>query len=1134
MKLFKKIAMVFVAVFALVLSLASCNGKTPAGPTVEDAAKRIVLTQDKQTVSGDFQVPSIVKIDGVTFTVTWVSDNPVATIADLDANYKQVKVDYLHNLTAEQVVNLSATISDGTNTLEKEFSFKVPQFIVQTIAQYDAMLDGENTTVHGIVVAKEEFSAEYKNTSIYVAAKDGKGGVYAYRLKCTQEQYDNELVIGANVYISGAKKMYNGLREYDGSCTYLLESSTITTPTVHDVTDLIKAGTKISADYQNQLIKFSGLEILEIGEEDSKGRFNITVGEGENTFVIRVNTYITPTAGDAYKAYKALNLAPGMTISAQGVCGWYNSAQMHPINATDITIEGINYGKVMASELAKKLVIEEALYGVNEIELPTTLEGEEYAGLTATWTSASENVVINGNKATTKLVAADETVVLTVTVKDAEGNVKGTATAEVPLTKTEMTTTVVTAPVVGTEYYFMINQKSLKKDLFITGVLLNQEKGDFLETTDDYKKAIKVQIEAVEGGYALFFMNGETKTYINVTQRASKLTSADITLDAENKTVYTWNTENNTLVTTQGTGDDQNSFYLGSYNTFDTFSAANLSYVSTSYPAHLVTIVEMTDDMRIDKSLEEVESTIGTEVYNAKAELTFELTYPQVTLEVTVQENAKTLVWDAATGKLTITPTEAATEEKLTVKVTIGEKTETIEVNVKACAKIEITSLADAEKAAKTAGSSYSTEVYYVQGVISKVANATYGNVYITDGTTEFYVYGLYSKDGSTRYDKMEVKPQVGDLVTVFGVVGTYKDAVQMKNAKLHSHVKLSTLEEAITAGTTAGDAYSTEKVLIQAEIKSIDSDKYGNVYVTNGTTEFYVYGMYTNDGSTRYDKMEVKPQVGDVVTLYGIVGTYKEKAQMKNSWLMNVVTAEVQDEEKAVEALGKLVKLVETSYTQGAEIELKVEGATLVVTVQENATTLAWDATTGKLTVTPGQTEVTETVTIKITVGEVTKEETISVKSVLSLNTLKTTIKSDLSNNYITTEDEAAAKLSLDPTLFSAKFIKNGCTNANGHGRVHQDDYFQIYGGNYQGATDEEKNNGAALEVKGLNGVVIKSIKITFKDAPKAFTVNGTAATATDKVCTVEINSASFILKSCSSTQLKITSIEVIYEIAE
>ena len=67
--------------------------------------------------------------------------------------------------------------------------------------------------------------------------------------------------------------------------------------------------------------------------------------------------------------------------------------------------------------------------------------------------------------------------------------------------------------------------------------------------------------------------------------------------------------------------------------------------------------------------------------------------------------------------------------------------------------------------------------------MITEVKNATYGNVYITDGEGNFlYVYGLNSADGSTRYDAMNPKPDEGDTVTLYGVIGMYTDP-QMKAA---------------------------------------------------------------------------------------------------------------------------------------------------------------------------------------------------------------------------------------------------------------------------------------------------------------------------------------------------------------
>lgn len=79
----------------------------------------------------------------------------------------------------------------------------------------------------------------------------------------------------------------------------------------------------------------------------------------------------------------------------------------------------------------------------------------------------------------------------------------------------------------------------------------------------------------------------------------------------------------------------------------------------------------------------------------------------------------------------------------------------------------------------------FTSEKYTVVGTVKEIANAEYGNMYIEDaeGNTLF-IYGLYSADGKTRFDAMEVKPAVGDQIKVYGVLGNYNGA-QMKNAWL-------------------------------------------------------------------------------------------------------------------------------------------------------------------------------------------------------------------------------------------------------------------------------------------------------------------------------------------------------------
>ena len=76
-------------------------------------------------------------------------------------------------------------------------------------------------------------------------------------------------------------------------------------------------------------------------------------------------------------------------------------------------------------------------------------------------------------------------------------------------------------------------------------------------------------------------------------------------------------------------------------------------------------------------------------------------------------------------------------------------------------------------------------DVYYkVTGTVDEIANDTYGNLYITDGTTRLYVYGCYPGWGATGdARKGAVAAEgiaVGDKLTVIGPKSTYKGTPQV------------------------------------------------------------------------------------------------------------------------------------------------------------------------------------------------------------------------------------------------------------------------------------------------------------------------------------------------------------------
>ena len=80
----------------------------------------------------------------------------------------------------------------------------------------------------------------------------------------------------------------------------------------------------------------------------------------------------------------------------------------------------------------------------------------------------------------------------------------------------------------------------------------------------------------------------------------------------------------------------------------------------------------------------------------------------------------------------------------------------------------EIT-IAQALEIAEAVGETGTENKYLITGTIKTVTNPQYGEMYITDGENELYIYGTYSADGVKRYSELTEKPVKGDTVTLLG-----------------------------------------------------------------------------------------------------------------------------------------------------------------------------------------------------------------------------------------------------------------------------------------------------------------------------------------------------------------------------
>ena len=159
--------------------------------------------------------------------------------------------------------------------------------------------------------------------------------------------------------------------------------------------------------------------------------------------------------------------------------------------------------------------------------------------------------------------------------------------ARITLVKTApVEITIADAPVADTTYKFAVAQNNVGKTIYFTGEM----NGNYLATDTRLSKAVDVTVEAVEGGFRVFFMNGEVKTYIDVYEYAAGKVGVQLT-DAPTAT-YTWNADFKTFVANVAGTD----YYLGCYKTFETISASKTSYISadnadvSQFPSRLYTI----------------------------------------------------------------------------------------------------------------------------------------------------------------------------------------------------------------------------------------------------------------------------------------------------------------------------------------------------------------------------------------------------------------------------------------------------------------------------------------------------------------------------------------------------------------
>ena len=156
---------------------------------------------------------------------------------------------------------------------EFAFNYVIKQFLISGWDYWEANTSGTAMNVKGVIVAKYPYSAENKNTGVFLQDLDGEHGYFAYRLKCdSQEAYDTDLAVGNVIVVNGKTSIYNAFREMGAGCTYTLvygDDGKVQTSAVNkkNIDALFKAGTDFTAELdkaQGTVVTVTGARITKI------------------------------------------------------------------------------------------------------------------------------------------------------------------------------------------------------------------------------------------------------------------------------------------------------------------------------------------------------------------------------------------------------------------------------------------------------------------------------------------------------------------------------------------------------------------------------------------------------------------------------------------------------------------------------------------------------------------------------------------------------------------------------------------------------------------------------------------------------------------------------------------------------
>ena len=390
------------------------------------------MYKDSLKDTGNYDLVKAVKIGDQTFTVTWtISGTDQVTIVEKNETLLTVVVP---KAEAEFTYTLTASITHEGETVTREYVHTVPKFEIAGFDVYMAAKDGDVVAVEGIVTSISSKSEGDSYNNLYLQDLNGDGGYYIYEIKDGVDPVaDLGIKIGMTVSVSGIKAIYNKVHEVKGAVVEIVDSTEKAIDYI-DITDIAKAAKNAEADaltnFQGCYVTIKGVEIT--GQYLAQYYYKWIIGNVDSYTRLSLSSGLEQSVLNEIAAGHTAHT--GYLADVKGIVNVYNGAfYLVPLGADAFTYGAMAEvaDDVKVEREKNNLTVKNEFTTASKLTLPVV--GGTYNTVTIAWTSSNTEVAtVAADGKVTFLKAGEVTFTATLTLGTATATATFAVTVTVP------------------------------------------------------------------------------------------------------------------------------------------------------------------------------------------------------------------------------------------------------------------------------------------------------------------------------------------------------------------------------------------------------------------------------------------------------------------------------------------------------------------------------------------------------------------------------------------------------------------------------------------------------------------------------------------------------------------------------